>query len=382
MEEKHIVRSKIKKFIKESKVEECIFKDYDQCIGDIKSAHSIQNNRYLKMISKKGMLKTITTGDSNGGDFKFKSVGRKIFGVFSGFCDIHDSKLFSPIENIEYNKTAEQNFLHVYRNLAREYHAIKERHKSEKRTLNALTEGIDINLEKYKITDYNKKIQIINEYNNFIDSLNENKNVFPDSEKTDLETFTKEMGVLEKKDVITRYMAIFAQTSIMLVDLGEKIDKLSNALLNKDFGVVKTKTILFAKYYPIVCSSSFIPYHSYEKRDILEQKNNIIKPEFDDEYLSLVILPDKKTQTTIILIGYLDERIEKLKLFEELECKSTNYLKKVISFLMINYCENFAMNPDYFKKFTGNEKKDIIQGFRDSLLPYVKIKRTINFFKN
>ena len=49
---------------------------------------------------------------------------------------------------------------------------------------------------------------------------------------------------------------------------------------------------------------------------------------------------------------------------------------------MINYCENFAMNPDYFKKFTGNEKKDIIQGFRDSLLPYVKIKRTINFFKN
>jgi len=53
-------------------------------------------------------------------------IGKKKASIFNGFCDYHDSKLFSPIENEDIVFTEEQNFLITYRSFAHSFHQISE----------------------------------------------------------------------------------------------------------------------------------------------------------------------------------------------------------------------------------------------------------------
>lgn len=63
------------------------------------------------------------TGNDN---LEFGKTGRKKATTFTGFCDYHDSKIFSPIENEDYvEENKEQEFLFAYRALAYEHHANK-----------------------------------------------------------------------------------------------------------------------------------------------------------------------------------------------------------------------------------------------------------------
>lgn len=108
------------KLRKGCKFKGCLFPDKSNCSTKIVQAHSIQRNKILNKVAENGIvisynaLKTLFTNN-------LEEIGIKSASTFYGFCNYHDSFLFSSIENYNYIQTDEQNFLHAYRACAREY---------------------------------------------------------------------------------------------------------------------------------------------------------------------------------------------------------------------------------------------------------------------
>lgn len=78
-----------------------------ECNKKIIKAHSVSKGSSLKAISVDGHV--LTTLNLNAGSYKnFKPVliGINKASTFTGFCEKHDAKLFSPIENSEFDGSA------------------------------------------------------------------------------------------------------------------------------------------------------------------------------------------------------------------------------------------------------------------------------------
>lgn len=121
---------KIKKEFKRiAKVKMCFHYDTNACQGKIKKAHSLQKNGVLSKLEYTQNKNNIIFSFSelnNDGFFApdgFKNLGKKDASTFTGFCDKHDSIIFSPIENEDIDPhSSEHLFLLVYRAFAKEYH--------------------------------------------------------------------------------------------------------------------------------------------------------------------------------------------------------------------------------------------------------------------
>ncbi|MFC8563075.1 SEC-C domain-containing protein, partial [Peribacillus frigoritolerans] len=101
----------------------CFGFDETECDGQIKSAHSIQNNRILNKISHDNHVYSMVGKISNESPIaSFKKISKNKASTFFGFCDTHDTELFKPIELKAYNNEPEQNFLFAFRAHAIEYH--------------------------------------------------------------------------------------------------------------------------------------------------------------------------------------------------------------------------------------------------------------------
>jgi len=108
------------KLYRECKFKKCVFPDQSQCSEKVIKAHSIQKNKILKHIAENGML--ISSGiESILFTKEFKKIGVSSASTFFGFCNYHDTILFSEIENKDYVGNIEQKFLHAYRACALEY---------------------------------------------------------------------------------------------------------------------------------------------------------------------------------------------------------------------------------------------------------------------
>ena len=123
-------------YMKTGFISECFYHRKDECKGKIKQSHSIQRNGRLSIIE----------GDINGQkcvySFKefesaestliqtLKPIGKAKASTFFGFCDYHDTHLFSSIENYPFENNDEHCFLHSYRSFAHEYHIKKQQLKA------------------------------------------------------------------------------------------------------------------------------------------------------------------------------------------------------------------------------------------------------------
>lgn len=123
-------------FKKTGRIFECFCSDKTSCKGEIKQSHSLQRNGRLSIIE----------GEVNGNnciytftDFEFdessaikglKPIGKATASTFFGFCDYHDTTLFSPIENFQFDESDKHCFLHSYRSFAHSYHRKKEELKA------------------------------------------------------------------------------------------------------------------------------------------------------------------------------------------------------------------------------------------------------------
>ncbi|MES2556897.1 MAG: hypothetical protein V4604_12145 [Bacteroidota bacterium] len=117
-----------------ARISECFHYNKDECKGKIKKAHSIQRNGRLSLIEEEvdgnAMLYSFTEFDSIGDQLTLKPIGKGNASTFMGFCDFHDSTLFSPIENDPYEETEKHWFLHSYRAFAMMQHRKTEQIKA------------------------------------------------------------------------------------------------------------------------------------------------------------------------------------------------------------------------------------------------------------
>lgn len=81
---------------------------------------------------------------------EFGEIGIKAASTFTGFCNYHDTVIFSEIENKDYEESEYQNFLYAFRSCIREY--VKK--KESVCHINNL-------LKKFKASSYSTELKII-----------------------------------------------------------------------------------------------------------------------------------------------------------------------------------------------------------------------------
>ncbi len=114
-------QDEFKSLRRKSRVSKCLFSHFGMCSSGVIKAHSIQNNRILRNISRNGKIIAF------GSEGEFEEIGRKVATIFTGFCSKHDTEIFNPIENKDYVLgNREQEFLFAYRALCRELIAKEE----------------------------------------------------------------------------------------------------------------------------------------------------------------------------------------------------------------------------------------------------------------
>lgn len=104
----------------------CLFPDKSKCTSrkGIR-AHSIQRNKILSSIAQSGKVKCFDIRNSLF-DKDFSDVGIAEASTFFGFCNFHDTKVFSDIENFDYINSPKQNLLFAYRACAFEVAMCKQ----------------------------------------------------------------------------------------------------------------------------------------------------------------------------------------------------------------------------------------------------------------
>lgn len=115
------------------RITECFYHDKASCKGNIKQSHSLQRNGRLSLIEGddgKGnqVIYTFTNNeaDERTNFVTLKPMGKATASTFFGFCDFHDTELFSQIENFPFDDSDLHCFLHSYRSFAHSYHRHKE----------------------------------------------------------------------------------------------------------------------------------------------------------------------------------------------------------------------------------------------------------------
>jgi len=96
----------------------------NECMQKIVNAHSISKSGSLKEISENGHVMgtkpNLQSLIKTNGKLTLEKVGINRASTFTGFCSMHDKKLFAPLEDEKITLTNQQLFLLAYRGMCRE----------------------------------------------------------------------------------------------------------------------------------------------------------------------------------------------------------------------------------------------------------------------
>lgn len=98
------------------------------CTNTAIRAHSVQKSTALSFIEEHGHVCGLKMKIHDGEPLcEFEKIGRNNASTFTGFCNVHDTEIFLPIETkpLDLND-AEQLFLIAYRSITRELHVVLE----------------------------------------------------------------------------------------------------------------------------------------------------------------------------------------------------------------------------------------------------------------
>lgn len=269
------------------------------CNGDIIRAHTIPKSISLKKIARNGHVYAfVPTSNSqikkhDNGIFQVQLVGINNASTFTGFCSVHDTKLFSPLENNNFIASQEQCFLLSYRAYAREIYLKKAMKKY---------------LEYYKqVIDRGQPIQnqlavqtVLNDY------------------EIGLETS------LEKD--ITNCRRCF-----------------ETLLLCEDFSIVQAYVVVFCGIPPVMCSGMFVPEQDFDGNNLqdlsdLSKALKIISVTsfYSGEYGYFVLT--WLTHDDTVCIPFV----------KSLASISDRELPSVLLVLMFEFIENVHISPDWW----------------------------------
>ncbi|WCF08317.1 hypothetical protein NDS46_29395 [Paenibacillus thiaminolyticus] len=158
----------------------CVHQD-STCNGTTSDAHSIQNKRILnKLADENGKVICIDFGKAAlYRNIKLDEVGRGKASTFTGFCNEHDSKIFKPIEEVEYIiNNNKQEFLFAYRAFALSYY---ERHSS----YGFMKEHLELKRKESSadLDDFEKRVLYYKKHLEYIENLRITMNKNLDAEK-------------------------------------------------------------------------------------------------------------------------------------------------------------------------------------------------------
>ena len=307
-------------------IKDCFHHDKSQCKGDIKQSHSIQRNGKLSIIEAEvngnNSVYTFTSIIPNDRTpmADLKPIGKAEASTFFGFCDYHDTVLFSPIENFPFEKDNDKHcFLHSYRSFAHSYHRKHEELKAI-------------------------------EADNLI-----------------TRTYGKEYLELSKKGI---EMAI-KDLSTRKKYLDESIEK--EVYDNLEYFVYEKEGI-----YPFAVSSIFSPKVSYYNKPM----NNHTNPDEPFSSPTITFLPDKSS--TIAIISAFPDDVKAVNLLDELDSLKQTKLEKAITSLIIANCENTFFSPKFWNSLHPNKKKILLDeaniNFTTGRYHYTFFNSQFNFF--
>ncbi|MCR4030430.1 MULTISPECIES: hypothetical protein [Flavobacterium] len=288
-------------------IKDCFHHNKNECKGKIKQAHSIQRNGRLSIIESE-VNKNLSVycfshfkSDEKNLISDLVPLGKKEASTFYGFCDLHDTNLFSPIENFPFDIDSQMHFfLHSYRSFAHSYHKKKEE-------LNFW-----MNFEKTKF-----------------DSIMYNE--------------------------IKSYMQW--GNNVALKELEKSKVYLDNAIENKNWESLEYLVYEKEGLYPFAVSSQMSPKVTYKGFPI----NNHENPSIPYENPMITFLPDNNS--TIVIIAVFPHERKAVKLIRELEKLNDLKLEKAITSLIIANCENTFLSPLFWNKISKIGQQKLISEF-------------------
>lgn len=246
-------------FKNRGRISECFYHEKSECKGIIKQSHSIQRNKRLSIIegdvNGQSLIYTFTELEFNrfGSIETLKPIGKKVASTFFGFCEHHDTFLFSSIENVPFDNSDYHCFLHSYRSFAHSYHIKKE------------------SLKAYKSESMNTSADILFQLNNNI-----------------------------------------VGTELALIDLEKDKKKLDELIQNKAYDELEYLTLILPDKFPIACATIINPEYSYSNKPINNDPSKpysmimlTVLPDYDRTIIILACFPDDLKG--ILLLNELNE---------------------------------------------------------------------------
>nr|WP_321486088.1 hypothetical protein [uncultured Draconibacterium sp.] len=301
-------QNEIEKFYKDAaRIKECFHHQKNECKGKIKQAHSIQKSGKLTI------LESLVNGNNCVYSFANSKVsydnimedlipiGKKEASTFFGFCDYHDSKLFSKIENNNFDNSDEHLFLHSYRSFAHSYHLKNEEIKAWN----------DPNYQQILITTYGKKAVEI-----------------------------------KKKQ--------FASLNKHLIQRKQILD---NSIENNEFDNLNYLVHEFSGIIPFAVSDLITPIVSFSGKLM----NN---SDYDNLMVSqpiFTLLPEK--DHSILIMAAFNFDTTSTEFIDEINSMPNYKFEKAISSIIIDSCQNTIISPRFWDSLSKKEKRLILNEY-------------------
>lgn len=281
----------------------CLHPKKDECKKPIKNAHTLQNNGVLSIIAENDHVMVTDTFNKIREGSILKKVSKNQATTFYGFCEYHDSVVFSEIETAEYIGSQKQNFLFAYRACAQEYH---------------------------------KKIRSI---------------------KSIQQTFRDNPSILLAPYFYENYKSV----ELSYNDVKETIDIFNDAFMRDDFNILENYVYKFDKVYDFAVTTMFAPTYDLKGKQLTDIYST------DEERLKSIFVSFIPTKdNSYMIISCIKEDYEHFKGYiNQIKSLDEEKLKIFLNNLLPTYSENIVLSPRLWTKWTPFSQKkyeEVLEG--------------------
>ncbi|MBT0606822.1 hypothetical protein [Aequorivita echinoideorum] len=311
--QKHIelnkqLNGRLKTLSSEATIKDCFHHKKEECKLPIKNAHSLQRQGSLKILEREvdGNLSVYCHTErevNKQNDFiDLKPLGRKAASTFFGFCDFHDTSLFSVIENepeITDIESDEHCFLHSYRSFAHSYHR---------------------KYEEYKLyTSRDSEVIKI------------------------LEELHGRAGIESNKMFV----------EMALDDLSKPKERMDNYIENREFDALDYLCYEYKHTIPIACAACTTPAYNLHNVPV----NISTDPTYVYSNIITTALPFSKR--SVLILAAFPEEPNGVKYLDDIDNIKPNILQeKFLSYHLINNAENCYISPSFYNSKSQLWKKE------------------------
>lgn len=293
----------------------------ENCGGIIIKAHTIQLNGILDKLAEKGRVYMFRPNSESNMYSNLKLIGKGQATTFRGFCKKHDQEIFENIDKSDYElENKEQEFLFVYRALAKAYHSKK--------------------------TTYQMNKNLVKNYNQFDPSqLKGVRDFLNPTQQVQLKNFNLDLA-----------QALMLGSERILKPLEKFREVMNSNLSDKNFNEIETLTLTFDEEFHLATSDLIIM-----EKDLLGKTINNGSNLFP---LFLTIFP-QNGKTFVLLSCFEQDKDHYKELYKKLSSTTVMEQKEILSNILITYTFNLVLSPRVWEKFDLNKKHEISELYQD-----------------